>query len=177
MVRVLSSPTSFFLCCLHTDIWNPSSHNQDFSTILATICASLANFLKLPNSDPSMLDIMGGGDELENLEDDKFAAEMSSEKGDSSATSLSSGLSGRAPPSTSSSEPKPRKKKVVASWDDEEEEEEEEEEEGSSSEEEESAAPTKGQSPEEIERGFMNVYRAFSKLRLEFDTKFKAIFA
>lgn len=130
-----------------------------------------------------MLDIMGGGDELDNLEDDKFAAEMSSEKGESSATSLSSGLGGRAPPPTSSSEPKARKKKVVASWDDEEveeEEEEEEEEEKISSEEEEeeeSAAPIKGQSPEEIERGFMKVYRAFSKLRLEFDTKFKAIFA
>lgn len=123
-----------------------------------------------------MLDIMGGGDELDNLEDDKFAAEMSSEKGDSSATSLSSGLGGRAPPPTSSSEPKARKKKVVASWDDDEVEEEEEEEDISSSEEE-SAAPIKGQSPEEIERGFMNVYRAFSKLRLEFDTKFKAIFA
>lgn len=158
---------------------NLSSPHQDFSTILATICASLANFLKLPNSDPSMLDIMGGGDELDNLEDDRFAAEISSDKGDSSATSLSSGLGGRALPSTSSSDPKPRKKKVVASWDDEEEdeEEEEEEEEGSSSEEEESTAPIKGQSPEEIERGFMNVYRAFSKLRLEFDTKFKAIFA
>lgn len=122
-----------------------------------------------------MLDIMGGGDELDNLEDDKFAAEMSSEKGDSSATSLSSGLGGRAPPPTSSSEPKARKKKVVASWDDDEVEEEEEEDISSS--EEESAAPIKGQSPEEIERGFMNVYRAFSKLRLEFDTKFKAIFA
>lgn len=122
-----------------------------------------------------MLDIMGGGDELDNLEDDKFAAEIASEKGDSSATSLSSGLGGRAPPPTSSSEPKARKKKVVASWDDEEVEEEEEEEISSS--EEESAAPIKGQSPEEIERGFMNVYRAFSKLRLEFDTKFKAIFA
>lgn len=125
-----------------------------------------------------MLDIMGGGDELDNLEDDKLAAEMSNEKGDSSATSLSSGLGGRAPPPTSSSEPKARKKKVVASWDDEEVEEEEEEEAVSSSEgEEESTAPIKGQSPEEIERGFMNVYRAFSKLRLEFDTKFKAIFA
>lgn len=123
-----------------------------------------------------MLDIMGGGDELDNLEDDKFAAEIASEKGDSSATSLSSGLGGRAPLPTSSSEPKARKKKVVASWDDEEVEEEEEEE-ISSSEEEESAAPIKGQSPEEIERGFMNVYRAFSKLRLEFDSKFKAIFA
>lgn len=126
-----------------------------------------------------MLDIMGGGDELGNLEDDKFAAEISSEKGDSSATSLSSGLGRRAPPPTSSSEPKAPKKKVVASWDDEEveQEEEEEEEKISSEEEEESAAPIKGQSPEEIERGFMNVYRAFSKLRLEFDTKFKAIFA
>lgn len=123
-----------------------------------------------------MLDIMGGGDELDNLEDDKFAAEMSSEKGDSSATSLSSGLGGRVPTPTSSSEPKARKKKVVASWDDDEVEEDEEEEDISSSEEE-SAAPIKGQSPEEIERGFMNVYRAFSKLRLEFDTKFKAIFA
>lgn len=124
-----------------------------------------------------MLDIMGGGDELDNLEDDKLAAEMASEKGDSSATSLSSGLGGRTPPHTSSSEPKARKKKVVASWDDEEVEEEGEEEVSSSEEEEVSAAPIKGQSPEEIERGFMNVYRAFSKLRLEFDTKFKAIFA
>lgn len=126
-----------------------------------------------------MLDIMGGGDELDNLEDDKFAAEMSGEKGDSSATSLSSGLGGRALPPTSSSEPKARKKKVVASWDDEEVKEEEEEISSSEEEEEEeeSAAPIKGQSPEEIERGFMNVYRAFSKLRLEFDTKFKAIFA
>lgn len=124
-----------------------------------------------------MLDIMGGGDELDNLEDDKFAAEMFGEKGDSSATSLSSSLGGRAPPPTSSSEPKARKKKLVASWDDDEVEEEEEAGEDISSSEEERAAPIKGHSPEEIERGFMNVYRAFSKLRLEFDTKFKAIFA
>lgn len=144
----------------------------DFSTILATITASLANFLKLPDSDPSMLDVMGGGDELDNLEDDKFAAEMSNEKGDGKLKSANSDSRRARPPVASASKPRP-KQKVAASWDDDEDEVKASQNSDDGSDDD----GSKGQSADAIKKGFMNVFRAFTILRAEFDTKFKAIFA
>lgn len=147
---------------------------NDFSMVLATICASLANFLKLPESDLSLDDIMGQGDEAENAEDDAFAADSTTET-ESTAPSVATASTGRTSISTSSAiSNKPRTKKVVVdSWEDDAEEVEEEDDD----EEEEDGGYGEDASKEELERGFLNIYKAFSKLRVEFDTKFRKIFA
>ena len=155
---------------------------SDFSMVLATITASLANFLKLQESDVSLVDIMGEGDEQNNLEDDKIAA---AESGDE--------MSGISTPSTTSdkrihlpiaSSRSQHNKKLPESWDDEDlgdsssKSEDEEMWRGSSeSGDEDDKDDGHKRSVEELEQGFRNIYKAFSKLQLEFNTKFKAIFA
>lgn len=142
---------------------------NDFSLVLATITASLANFLKLPESDLSLHDITGDGDEHNNAEDDQFAdsttdtesTAASTATADTGRTSVTSG-------STLASRPK-AKKKVIDSWD-------------ASDDDEDGEPETNGvagddPSKEELERGFLNVYKAIKKLRFEFDTKFRKIFA
>lgn len=141
--------------------------------VLATITVSLANFLKLPESDLSMLDVMGEGDEHINLEDDKFAAETPSEKAESSSASTASDRA-RIPLPTAPTA-NPRKKKVADSWDD------DDDDNGDGNEAMNGASEGDfegtSRSIEEVEQGFLNVYRALSRLRAEFDIKFKAIFA
>lgn len=149
---------------------------SDFSMVLATIVTSLSNFLKLPDSDVSMLDVMGEGDEHNNLEDDKFAAEIPSEKVEGSSINTNSDR-GRVPlPTVSASKPS-SKKKVAKAWDDEDLDEVEDLNSASREIEETILGNSNSRSVDEIEAGFLNVYRALSKLRVEFDTKFKAIFA
>lgn len=143
--------------------------------VLATITASLANFLKLPNSDVNMLDIMGEGDERTNIEDDQFAADKLSDKGESGSASTASERGRIALPTASSAAKSLSKKKVADSWDDEDIEDEDSSSE--SSEEGADSAVAGSRSVEQMEEGFMNVYRAISKLRVEFNTKFKVIFA
>ena len=125
--------------------------------MLATICASLANFLKLPESDLSLLDVIGEGDENNNLEDDRFSGDTTTDT-ESTTASVATADTGRTSVTTASStggKSKP-KKKVAEAWDE-----------------------TLGDDPsrEELERGFLNVYKAMTKLRGEFDTKFRKIFA
>ena len=142
---------------------------NDFSLVLATMTASLANFLKLPESDLSLLDITGEGDEQENAEDDQFAD--STTDTDSTAASTATADTGRTSVTNGSSlasRPK-TKKKVADSWD-------------ASEDEADDDAEAKGNeeedlSKEELERGFLNMYKAMKKLRFEFDTKFRKIFA
>lgn len=138
--------------------------------MLATICASLANFLKLPESDLSLLDVIGEGDENNNLEDDKFGGDSTTDT-ESTTASIATADTGRSSVTTASStsaKPKP-KKKVAVSWDDSDAEADEPEE----------TNGTLGDDPskEELEKGFLNVYKAMTKLRSEFDTKFRKIFA
>lgn len=143
---------------------------NDFSMVLATIVTSLANFLKLPESDLSMLDIIGEGDETNNAEDDKFAVDSTDTE--SVATSTATTDTGRTSiMSASSSGSKPLKKKKVAdSWDDSDDDEVDQPEAANGSVEEDL-------SKEDLEKGFLNVYKAFTKLKVEFDTKFRKIFA
>lgn len=138
--------------------------------MLATVCASLANFLKLPESDLSLLDLIGEGDESNNLEDDKFGGDSTTdtESTTGSTATTDTGRSSMTTASSTSAKPKP-KKKVADSWDD-------------SDAEEENELETNGAlgddaSKEELEKGFLNVYKAMTKLRSEFDTKFRKIFA
>ena len=113
---------------------------------------------------------MGEGDETNNAEDDKFTADSSTDT-ESVATSTATADTGRTSvATTSSSASKTKKKKVAESWDDSEDEEEIE------------AVTTNGtviedRSKQDIEKGFLNVYKAMTKLRMEFDTKFRKIFA
>lgn len=144
--------------------------------VLATIITSLANFLKISNSDVDLIDVMGEGDEHTNLEDDMFAIDFSSEKSDAT-TSGASSTQDRIPlPSTSTSNPR-FKKKVAESWDDAALDDDAGSPSDTSGDEEGSIGGAKDRSVEEIERGFINIYKALSMLRLEFDTKFKKIFA
>ena len=140
--------------------------------MLATICASLANFLKLPESDLSLLDVIGEGDENNNLEDDKFGGDSTTDT-ESTTTSIATAETGRSSVTTASStsaKPKP-KKKVAESWDDSDAEEVDEPEETTN------GGLGDDLSKEELERGFLNVYKAMTKLRSEFDTRFRKIFA
>ena len=151
---------------------------NDFSMVLATITTSLANFLKLPDSDISMIDIIGEGDQANNKEDDMFAGDTVVDTDDdaSSTTTLVSERGKQvaeasiAPMASASS----KKKKTLESWDDEDDEENDD-----------GAADFDGNGSEgvgtrtvdEMEKGFLNIYKAFSLLKKAFDEKFHAMWA
>ena len=151
---------------------------SDFSMVLATIVSSLSNFLKLDNSDLSMLDVMGEGDERNNLEDDKIAAETPAEKAEGHSVNATSDR-GRVPLPTASSSKPVSKKKIEDSWEDEDDVDEVIDSNSASRAVDGTTLldDANSRSVDEIEEGFLNVYRALTKLRAEFDTKFKAIFA
>lgn len=115
--------------------------------------------------------MIGEGDENNNLEDDKFGGDSTTDT-ESIATSVATADTGRTSVTTASSTSgKPKlKKKVAESWDDSDAEEADEPEETD-------GALGDDPSKEELERGFLNVYKAMTKLRSEFDTKFRKIFA
>ena len=143
--------------------------------VLATITTSLANFLKLPDSDISMADIIGEGDEQNALEDDKSAADVPELTDGSSVASLQSerGKALALVPVAS----KARAKKVVESWDDDDVDDNDNHEITNGDLHENGAPDMNGQTVDEIEEGFLKVYKALSKLKLEFDEKFHAMFA
>ena len=151
-----------------SDVW---FFLNDFSMVLATIVASLANFLKLPDSDLSLDNIMGQGDEAHNAEDDVFADH--STETDSTAASISTTNTAASTIASSVSSGKPKAKKVILeSWDD-----DAEDDTGDDDDEEAWNDDGSEATKEELERGFLNIYKAFSKLRFEFDSKFRKIFA
>ena len=149
---------------------NPLTVPPDFSLVLATIVASLANFLKLPESDISLEDLAGEGDEHENLEDDKFADD-STVTSEATGTSVATTDTSRTSVSTSSVTSRPKKKKIADSWDVAADEEE------ADGVKEMEAIDEDDTSKEELEKGFLNIYKAMVKLRTEFDVKFRKIFA
>lgn len=144
--------------------------------VLATITTSLANFLKLPDSDLSMLDIVGEGDEQNAQEDDKLAADVPDLTDGSSVTSTQSER-GKALASVPVASKARTKKKVVDSWDDEDVDDTNTPEFTIGGLDEKNAPDLNGQTVDEIEEGFLKVYKALSKLKLEFDEKFHAMFA
>jgi superfamily II RNA helicase len=150
---------------------------NDFSMVLATITTSLANFLKLPDSDISMIDIIGEGDQANNKEDDMFAADTvvgTDDDASSTTTLVSERGKAVAAASVTTKAPSTKKKKTLDSWDDEEEDDNDDDD-----------AETNGLGSEgmetrtvdEMERGFLNVYKAFSLLKKDFDEKFHAMWA
>ena len=145
---------------------------NDFSMVLATIVASLANFLKLPDSDLNLDGLMGQGDETQYAEDDVFvdATDTVSTSG-STETSRTTTLTDA---SSVSSKKSGGKKAVLDSWDDDAgndaaQENDEDEEEWDSDD----MTATK----EDLEKGFLNIYRAYKLLQTTFDQKFRKIFA
>ncbi|KAG0652619.1 putative helicase [Hyphodiscus hymeniophilus] len=141
-----------------SDVWFALN---DFSMVLATVATSLALYLGLGNdSDPEMLDIMGTGDVAENEEDEKDAAAIIPETPSATKTATPQ-------------QPIVRKsKKVVDDW-------------GAGEDalvaEEDAlkSAVLNGISATDDEEydKLMNVYKAFRKLKTEFDAKFMAIWA
>lgn len=133
--------------------------------VLATVSTSLALYLGLGNADdPEMLDVMGSGDAAENEQDEEVAAATVSD------TASTTSRSTTATQSTSAETRK--KKKVVDDWD--------AGEDALVAEEEYLATEeAKGEAvtdDEEYEK-LMKVYKAFRKLKTEFDEKFRAIWA
>lgn len=85
---------------------------NDFSLVLATIQTSLANFMKIPEGGSGdMEDLVGGGDEGNNKDDEQFAA-IDSGYG-SAASSIHESASSTSLPNRSSGK---GKKKVEESW-------------------------------------------------------------
>ena len=118
----------------------------------------------------SLEDLAGEGDEAQNLEDDKFADD-STIAGESTANTAAPVSAARTPISASSVASKPKKKKAVDSWDVAADEEAENDANGADE------MLKDDTSKEELERGFLNIYKSMVKLRTEFDTKFRKIFA
>ena len=112
---------------------------------------------------------MGEGDEANNAEDDNFTADSTpdTESTITSTTTADTGWTSVGTASLVGSKLK-TKKKVLDSWDDSEEEEEKEVA---------NRAASEDLTKEQLERGFLSIYKAMKKLRFEFDTKFRKIFA
>jgi len=134
---------------------------NDFSLVLATIATSLALYLGLgSDADPEMLDVMGSGDAAENDGDEAMAADAIP---DSTAMKTTP-----APQPTFAK----KGKKVVDDWDAGEDAIVAEENFLKS----EGANGTGATDDEEYDK-LMNVYKAFRKLKTEFDNKFREIWA
>ena len=129
--------------------------------VLATIATSLALYLGLGNNDdPEMLDVMGTGDAAENDADEQDAA----------ATILDTPAATK--PATSQQPIIRKSKKVVDDWD--------AGEDALVAEEDalKNAVLSGASATDEEEYDkLMNVYKAFRKLKMEFDSKFIAIWA
>ena len=150
---------------------------NDFSLVLATIITSLMNFMKLkPANDLDMLEIMGNLDAVEEAEDDSIAA---SETDGSKVDSVI------ADPMVQPEKPvmSKAKAKKLESWED-----------AATAEdaaERKTAAKKAAAEKEEIrmglseaawdgpggEKGLINVLKAFQKLQVDFNVKFKAMWA
>jgi len=133
---------------------------NDFSMVLATIATSLALYLGLDSdADPEMLDIMGSGDAAENDADEEVAAKTEPEPAARS----------NAPAQAA---PVRKSKKVADDWGASEDAMVAEEDYLKS----EGLNGTGATDDEEYDK-LMNVYKAFRKLKTEFDEKFRAIWA
>lgn len=149
---------------------------NDFSLVLATIQTSLANFMKIPDTATDMEDLVGGGDEGNNKDEDQF---VDSGYG-SAASSVHDG--GNALASTTTSLPDRSKgkgkKKVEEDWEEAADADAQAEEDAAAWDQDDSEDDDEGpQTAKELEQGFLRIYKSFSKLKEEFDRKFRAMFA
>ncbi|OQE44432.1 hypothetical protein PENCOP_c002G06207 [Penicillium coprophilum] len=158
------------------DIWFVLN---DFSLTLATIKASIEGFLKPGgNIGADMLDVAGGGDDYENLVDDKAVDQIEAENAGKLPVKPELAKAAAAPVPAA----RPRAKKVVIdSWEDEMDDDDLDE-----SVDEATDAPkdtTNGLKPtqdkpvDKSHRSMFLVAKAFKELHIEFDSKFKAMWA
>ena len=151
---------------------------QDFSLVLATLVASLENFFKAGDHLDLDLSTVGAvSDEIElemDVAEDKL--EPSSENGATNGSTVSTSTTeSSAMASKPKKKPKARKGKVVDSWDDDSDESSSDDGEGGIDSE---TAQANGDDMDELtERKLKKVLVMFKKLQVEFDTKFRKIFA
>jgi hypothetical protein len=135
--------------------------------ILATIVTSLAVYLGLgTDADPEMLDVMGSGDTIENDGDEQLAVNTESQQPTEAYQPPKIGTPIQPPPVQKG------KKKVADDWD--------ASEDNMAAEEDflaDEAKKSSAVSDEEEYEKLMNVYKAFRKLKTQFDEKFYAIWA
>ena len=155
---------------------------NDFSLVLATITTSLASFLKLSESDISQLDVMGEGDEQDNLQDDGLLP--TEEPAMAQQGSQAPDLKRPAPKTPLAAPVKARSKpKVSESWEDDASDDDNDDDAASShiADEGDGTGPTNKdedvRSTADMEKGFLNIYRAFTKLKTGFDANFRKMFA
>lgn len=141
---------------------------NDFSLVLATIITSLANYMKIPEGETDMEDLVGGGDDGNNKDEEALEA---TDSGYGSAASSVTDLATSA--SSLSLSGKGKKKKVEESWETEADADAKAEDEAWD----EDSDEGDGQTVKELEQGFVNIYKSFKKLKAEFDAKFRAMFA
>lgn len=136
---------------------------NDFSLVLATISTSLALYLGLgTDGDGEMLDVMGSGDLAENDGDEAMAADSIPDLPPAGTIS-----------SSKAAAPFVKKgKKVVEDWDAGEDAMDAEEKYLESE-----GVDGMGATDDEEYEKLMNVYKAFRKLKVEFDGKFREIWA
>jgi superfamily II RNA helicase len=151
---------------------------KDFSLVLATLVASLENFFKAgDNLDLDLSTVGAVSDEIElEMDASEEKLDSSSENGSKSvstaATSITDGSMTKNKPERKQ---KARKAKVVDSWDDSGDESSSEDNDGDTGSE---AAQENGDNMDEMtERKLKKVLVMFKKLQVEFDTKFRKIFA
>ncbi|KAK5073495.1 hypothetical protein LTR64_007368 [Lithohypha guttulata] len=155
-----------------SDIW---FHLNDFSLVLATIVTSLLNFMKLKDgSDMDMLDVKGGMDVYEEVQEDNVA--IAQDTSDGSSTTSKDTLVETQPQKSTRTVSK--KAKVAESWDDEVDEDDENENDGTSdvSDDDTLVEELRAWNVEEG-KGLPDVLLAFQKLQGVFDVKFKAMWA
>ena len=151
--------------------------------ILATIVASLANFLKISESDISQEELMGDGD----LDDERREEQENDggKPGEEQEQAVPN-VQGEKDTNVARVEPthtqagKGKKGEVLDSWDadmsDDEDDDSGKEDDWATS----INANTTlddNRSKDDLEKGFLNIYRAFVKLQQEFNTKYRKIFA
>ena len=148
---------------------------NDFSMVLATIVTSLASFLKLPEADVSMDMLAGVGDQSNTLQDDLFAADtaVGSEDDASIASTLAERGSTIAEASLNTATKPVVKKKVKDDWD----ESDEDEADGGGDDGDGAGAEVGARTVDEMEEGFLKVYKAMTLLQREFNEKFFAMWA
>jgi ATP-dependent RNA helicase DDX60 len=155
-----------------SDVWFDLN---DFSLVLATIVTSLAGHLGLNKGDvdEEILETMGSGDQAENDGDEEMAETASISTSSSTQTAPSTTTSIAPSTNTSMSTASKKSKRVAEDWD---EAEDAIVAQQKMDEENEVNAVNFGTDDQEY-RKMMKVFYAFKKLKTEFDTKFRAIWA
>ena len=149
---------------------------NDFSMVLATITTSLGSFLKLSDTDVSMDMLSGAMDQSNTQQDDIFAADtVVGTDDDASSTSTLVDRGKTIAAASIATVKTPSKKKVADSW----EASDDEGDDGGENEDEDgtTGADVGARTVDEMEEGFLKVYKALTLLQKEFNEKFFAMWA